>query len=294
LPAEFPVGTTVVTYSAKDNAGNVGTCKFNVIVKDNVAPEFTGAPADITVTANASCKAKVSWVPPVFTDNCGLVQTPARSHDPGDHFTVGKTTVTYTATDKSGNITTCAFNVIVKDLIRPTIKHCPNDTTIKVSTAGNVKTPVSWAPPIASDDCSSDVSLTANYNPGDLFPIGVTTITYTAIDFSGNTVSCSFNVTVSLDQVDLDIFQILTPDGNGVNDTWWIGNIEKYEKNKVVVVDRWGGVVYSATGYNNSKTAWNGENNSGTVVPTGTYFYTVTVHAGQQVTEKKGFIEVVR
>ena len=38
-PASFPLGTTTVTYTAKDAAGNVGTATQTVTVKDAIAPE---------------------------------------------------------------------------------------------------------------------------------------------------------------------------------------------------------------------------------------------------------------
>ena len=86
----------------------------------------------------------------------------------------------------------------------------------------------------------------------------------------------------------------MTPDGNALNDAWIIGNIELYKDNKVTIVDRWGSVVYSETGYDNEVKAWHGRNTQGTVVPSGTYFYTISVRSGNETTESRGFIEVVR
>ena len=40
------------------------------------------------------------------------------------------------------------------------------------------------------------VTLASDYSPRDSFAIGTTTVTYTATDASGNTATCSFNVTV--------------------------------------------------------------------------------------------------
>ena len=290
-PGEYPIGTTEVTYSAKDDAGNVGTCKFKVIVKDATPPVVSDCPSTITLNADQSCKAKATWSPPKFADNCGL--TIENNYDPGDKFSVGRTTVTYSAKDNSGNVSSCSFDVVVKDMVAPAINNCPSDTTITISSGSSTKTQVSWVPPVATDQCSS-IEFTSTHKPGDTFSQGITSVTYTAKDVSGNTTTCAFKVTIVFDEPELEIFQVITPDGNGVNDTWWIGNIDRFDNNKVVVVDRWGSVIYSATGYNNNKTVWNGENNSGTMVSTGTYFYTVTAHLGQKIVEKKGFIEVIR
>ena len=56
---------------------------------------------------------------------------------------------------------------------------------------------VSWTPPTASDNSGEAVTLASDYNPGDTFPIGTTTITYTATDAYGNTVTSTFNVVVT-------------------------------------------------------------------------------------------------
>jgi hypothetical protein len=59
-------------------------------------------------------------------------------------------------------------------------------------------------------------------------------------------------------------------------------------------VDRWGNVVYTAARYDNVKNVWKGESTRGNAVPTGTYFYNISLHSGPSVIEKKGFIEVIR
>jgi len=119
-------------------------------------------------------------------------------------------------------------------------------------------------------------------------------VVYTATDVSGNTSTCSFLVTVKQEHTNLEVAQLLTPDGNTVNDAWIIGNIELYKENKVTIVDRWGSVVYSASGYDNEQKAWRGRNTQGNVVPSGTYFYTITIRSGKENTESRGFIEVIR
>src|SRR5204863_90772 len=66
----FPKGSTTVTYTAKDPAGNTATCSFVVTVNDVTPPVISGCPANITVNASASCNAVVTWTAPTFTDNC--------------------------------------------------------------------------------------------------------------------------------------------------------------------------------------------------------------------------------
>ncbi|MBK7761809.1 MAG: HYR domain-containing protein [Bacteroidetes bacterium] len=77
---------------------------------------------------------------------------------------------------------------------------CPANITA-YTLQGACNKDVSWTIPSLSDNCAI-ASLTSNYNPGDLFPIGTTTVVYTATDIHGNSSTCSFDVTV----VDTNLF----------------------------------------------------------------------------------------
>ncbi|MEO5975891.1 MAG: HYR domain-containing protein [Chryseolinea sp.] len=290
--ATFPLGTTDVTYTAKDNAGNTTTSKFKIIVKDVVSPTVTSSTADVEVNLVTGCSANVSWQPPTFSDACSGLSKVTSNFQPGNSFPVGATEVVYTATDKSGNTATSKFNVKVKDANAPVIKDCPHDITVEASLLPGSESVV-WTPPTATDDCSV-LTLTSTAEPGTLFKIGTTPVIYTVEDASGNTASCSFKVNVVWESAELDVVQLVTPDANDVNDHWIIGNIEKYKENKVVIVDRWGSEVYSELNYDNGQRVWDGNSSKGSSVPTGTYFYTITIHSGPNVVEKRGFIEVVR
>ena len=54
---------------------------------------------------------------------------------------------------------------------------------------------VTWTLPTASDN-SGVVTMTSSHNPGDTFSLGVTTVTYTAIDSSSNLMTYPFTVTI--------------------------------------------------------------------------------------------------
>ena len=54
---------------------------------------------------------------------------------------------------------------------------------------------VTWIRPTVTDN-SPSYRMISSHNPGTLFPIGVTTVTYTATDIYNNTGTTSFNVTV--------------------------------------------------------------------------------------------------
>jgi len=75
----FNIGTSVVTYTITDAAGNTATCSFNVIVEDCTAPVIT-CPADLTLECGATTNAAAitTWLsaPSVTaTDNCPTAMT---------------------------------------------------------------------------------------------------------------------------------------------------------------------------------------------------------------------------
>jgi len=187
----FPVGVTTVTNTAQDSSGNRSQCTFTVTVRDT-QPPVTGCPADITVsTAPGMCTSNVTFNV-TATDNCAvtnLVSVPAS----GFAFPVGVTTVTNTATDRSGNRSQCTFTVTVNDTLPPVIQ-CPGN--ISVSAAPGACTSNVTFHVTATDNCALTnlVSLPAS---GFAFPVGVTTVTNLAEDNRGNRSQCTFTVTVN-------------------------------------------------------------------------------------------------
>jgi hypothetical protein len=81
------------------------------------------------------------------------------------------------------------------DVTAPTINSCPTNKTA-TSTTGN-PVAVTWVAPTASDVCNGTVSLMTSHASGSSFPVGTTTVNYTASDVSGNTAICNFTVTVT-------------------------------------------------------------------------------------------------
>ncbi|MGM0946597.1 MAG: HYR domain-containing protein, partial [Bacteroidota bacterium] len=191
----FPVGTTTVTYTATDIHGNTETASFTVTITDNELPVITNVPANISVNNDAGvCGAVVTWTEPIASDNCEIAAFTS-DHTSGDEFPVGETTVTYTATDIHGNSETASFTVTVTDNGLPVITNVPANITVNNDT-GVCGAVVTWTDPQAADNCGIE-SFTAVYASGDLFPVGETTVTYTATDIHGNTETASFTVTVT-------------------------------------------------------------------------------------------------
>ncbi|XP_072033083.1 hyalin-like [Amphiura filiformis] len=193
--SNFPIGTNTVTFNATDPSGNQATDSFTIIVTDAEMPTITGTPTAIySNTDSNSATAAVSWIDPTASDNSGDV-TLTSDATSGSNFPIGTNTVTFNATDPSGNQATDSFTIIVSDAEMPTITGTP--TAIYSNTDANSATAaVSWIDPTASDN-SGDVTLTSDATSGSNFPIGTNTVTFNATDPSGNQATDSFTITVT-------------------------------------------------------------------------------------------------
>jgi len=201
----FPVGTTDVTYTATDNAGNVTTGVQHVTVHETSPPIFTHVPSNVTVSTGpgaTSCGVVVSDAAlgtATVADNCDT--TVLRSGVPaGNNFPVGVTVITYTA--KADTSVTATQTVTVLDNTPPivtapaavTLFTGPGATSCGVTVANLDATLGTGS---ASDNCPGTGPVTRSGVPaGNLFPVGTTTVTYSATDAHGNTASAPQVVTV--------------------------------------------------------------------------------------------------
>ena len=216
LPSGLGFSPQGATTGDKDSDANISTGKTATITltegqtnnnidagltapcdKDVTPPVLSACPYDVLLKTRGTA-ATVSWTAPTATDECGtpvLTSTNAS----GSQFPVGTTTVTYTATDAKGNKTTCSFKVTVVKIITcdvdtqaPVFYDCPTDITVNTTGTGAVAV---WDHPSVGDNCGIP-SIVFNYSPGQTFPVGVTTVIYTAKDAKGNTSYCMFKITV--------------------------------------------------------------------------------------------------
>ncbi|HEX2618239.1 MAG TPA: gliding motility-associated C-terminal domain-containing protein, partial [Flavobacteriales bacterium] len=98
----------------------------------------------------------------------------------------------------------------------------------------------------------------------DGLPAGAYTVT--VIDANG----CAATLAIELEQpMDVMLPTGFTPNGDGQNDAYVVRGIEAYPNNELVVINRWGNVVYQQLNYRNT---WRGENREGDLLPNGTYF----------------------
>ena len=187
---EFPLGTTEVTVTARDEAGNIATCSFDVWVRDTTAPAVS-CPANMEVEATGA-GTRVTFAEATASDAVTASPEVTYSHVSGSTFALGETRVTATARDSSGNTSTCSFLVTVKDTLAPVLT-CPAVVTAEASSASGATVAHDA---VTASDSGSAVPVTYSHAPGTEFPLGSTEVTATATDAVGNTATCTFPVTV--------------------------------------------------------------------------------------------------
>jgi HYR domain/GEVED domain/Secretion system C-terminal sorting domain len=85
-------------------------------------------------------------------------------------------------------------NPCTNDVVPPVLQGCP--TSQSLTTAGTTAV-ATWTNPLVSDLCPGATTLVSNFNSGNSFTLGATTVTYTARDAANNSATCSFQIQVS-------------------------------------------------------------------------------------------------
>lgn len=129
-------------------------------------------------------------------------------------------------------------------------------------------------------------------NNGILNPVATPTVTtnyiLTLTDANSCISSDSVLITVLPIVFDGMISSVFTPNGDGINDSWYIENIQYYPDNEVTVYNIYGNTVFNQQGYKND---WQGTYNNA-ALPDGTYFYVVKIGLSGNVF--KGSLDILR
>ncbi|XP_033116035.1 adhesion G-protein coupled receptor G4-like [Anneissia japonica] len=224
----FPVGSTIVYYTAIDVNGRTKNCSFTVTIEvdycknitcqqngtcvsgeknftctcpkgwggqychqDVEGPTIISCPSTVMSNNEPGLNSSaVTWQPPVFTDNTGQQHITMNStHQPEDTFYIGSTKVRYDAYDLSGNIGSCVFDVVIHDSEPPKVKNCTSTPITAYVKEGRNKAHVNWPTPVFSDN-SGIVNVHHTSNPGSVFKIGVSRVIYNATDDAGHVTTC--------------------------------------------------------------------------------------------------------
>ncbi len=191
----------------------------------------------------------------------------------------------YMATLQSGVCNIDSTNTILITILPQNVISAGNDTTITQGqsfTLNGTGTGVFilWTP-------ASTLS-----NPNILNPIAspVTTTIYTLSITDINGCIATDNVVVTVNQLVYNgmISNLFTPNGDGINDTWYLQDILNFPDNEVMIYNIYGNMVYNKKGYTND---WKGTYN-GSDLPDGTYFYVVKFDSFDKII--KGSVDILR
>lgn len=259
-------GANTVALTVTDNNGNAATAFATVTVEDISAPTIS-APAAVSVHTDAgACEATgVVLGTPAFADNCS--GTSVRNDAPGS-FPLGSTTVTWLATDASGNEATATQLVTVTDNEAPAV-YTMNATITLVNGAAAIA--VDDIDNGSTDGCGIE-SRVLSKTSFDCADIGSNVVTLTVTDVNGNVATAEAVVTVE-GEIPVPAIEVIPSSDvytGGVPTTLYLG----YGPQSVELAAS-GGISYSwnaAEGLSSTSVA----NPSFTPNAAGTYAFTVT------------------
>jgi len=194
----FPQGVTTVEYVAFDFCGNFATHSFTITVF--CADCHLSCPDDVIVDVNGDISPAALGTPTAFSGNmnCGTLTNTSHIDEVAD-LACNRKSITRiwsgTFSNMSTETFTCTQRINVQDMTALTLYNCPSDINV-VDNFTNAH----WPEPVAiASNNANAVTLTSNFSPGNTFPVGITTVIYTATDACGNEASCSFKVSVLTD-----------------------------------------------------------------------------------------------
>jgi hypothetical protein len=208
----FPLGGTVVTFTATDTAGNSVSETALVTVSDQAGPVIT-SPSDVTIAAtdadgtaatDASIVAFLAGATAVDNVDTDLEIT----NNAPVVFSLGDTEVIFEATDSAGNRGSASSVVTIADLTAPVINAVA--TLVVLGTEDGVPATEQaivdyLASVTATDNVDGALTSIQNDGPADFYPFGGTTVTFTVSDAAGNQASAQTVINISLDIVDPEL-----------------------------------------------------------------------------------------
>jgi gliding motility-associated-like protein len=199
--ANLSTNPNPITLTVTDPSGNSTTCNTSVNVRDTISPMLTCVTDTIQVGVSGNASLTPTMVLGTSTDNCnnGLIYTldggqASLNFDCSD---AGSNPVVLTATDSSGNSSSCATVVEVDDNIAPNAS-CRPTRVLNLNSGGTfgVLTP-NLIDLGSSDNCAitSYVLSQDTFRCNDIYT-NPHTVTLVVTDFNGNTDSCTSQITV--------------------------------------------------------------------------------------------------
>ena len=173
-------------WTATDNHGNITAAYQMITVVDTTAPTII-SPQDITTEAVDPNMNYIELGELIASDSVGIESI---TNDKPIVFPFGSTTVTWTVTDTSGNISQATQVVTLIDTTSPEI-FVPSDIVVEATGLTTTMVELGEA---TGYDIMGIASVTEH--PPRLFILGETTVTGTTTDTSGNSASATQTVTI--------------------------------------------------------------------------------------------------
>lgn len=182
-------GPHAVLCSATDGSGNTADGGFSVTVVDTTPPAVTyTGPSTLEATGPSGAAAVLTGEATDLVD--GSLPATCTSAD-GAMLALGVHEIVCTATDAAGNTGEARATVTVVDTTAPTLS-VPLDAVLEAVDADGAP----HAFTATGTDTVSSVGVSCSADSGDVFPLGVTTVSCMSTDSAGNSTTGSFTVTV--------------------------------------------------------------------------------------------------
>jgi gliding motility-associated-like protein len=252
------VGANTVTLTVTDVNGNKSSATAIVTVQDNILPMAKTKDLTVALDDAGNASITVNQINNGSSDNCSVASVSLDKFS-FDCTNVGVNTVLLTVKDKAGNTATATAKVTVVN------KFGDND---------NDGIP---------DNCDDDDDNDGIKDSEDNCPI---TFNPYQEDRNHN------GIGDACDKDQVNISEAFTPNGDGINDTWVISNIEYYPASTVRVFNRWGTEVFVARNYQND---WDGhyKGNSSSLPESSSYYYQIDLD-GDGAIDRQGWIYINR
>ncbi|MEI9917462.1 MAG: BspA family leucine-rich repeat surface protein [Bacteroidota bacterium] len=331
--ASFSIGSTKLITAfipATGASGNVVVTTPGGIATYSIGGGFTFVPAPTITSFSPTSATEGTTVTITGTDFTNASQVEFGGAKASSFIVVSPTTITAVVSNfgATGDVSVATFSgvafrsgftFLVPKII---VKNSDDNTGTQVNANDNIDLGTTFI----NEQITKTVSLTNNGNvDGAVVAVNLGNPSFSVVDKPTTVAAGSFalltiafnptrlgaqstNVTVTLSngsllfrmtaeatQADIEVFNAVTPNGDGAHDFFKIKNIEQYSGNRVVILDRIGNEVFRMTDYDNSEPTkrfeGSGNNGNGKSLTDGTYYYVIDLQTSKKYT---GFLLLQR
>ncbi|MDW8851691.1 gliding motility-associated C-terminal domain-containing protein [Flavobacterium sp. MMLR14_040] len=277
------------TYTLTDCGGLTTNLIQTITVIDKTAPVFVEPlPSDISIDCSATVPIPTTLT---ATDNCSSAtvtynENRVNGNCPGNY----QLQRTWTASDVCDNKTIHQQIINVNDTTAPVF----TETLPPALVNANCETIPQAVILTAKSNCgNATVTYTETRIDGDCSTKYTLDRTWVAADECGN--QNSFTQTINVSCLTI-VYNSLSPNGDGMNDTFKIGGVDCYPNNNLKIFNRYGVLVYEKEGYDNITDPFEGISKGRATLkqsdklPTGTYFYALEYKNDGNTITKSGYL----